>query len=61
MALTIKYMAWLLSLNLGFNQIGSIGCEYLIQAKWPKLTYLGLSENNILSEGVKHLCKANWP
>ncbi len=61
MALTKNDKAGLLALNLGLNQIGSKGCEYLSQAKWPNLTLLYLSENNILSEGVKQLCKSNWP
>ena len=54
-------MAGLLALNLDRNQIGSKGCEYLIQAKWPNLTILLLSENNITSEGVKWIYKSNWP
>ncbi len=61
MALTIKVVAGLLSLNLGTNQIGSKGCEYLSQAKWPNLTHLYLSYNNVMSEGVKWICKSNWP
>ena len=61
MALTKKYMAGLLSLNLEYNQIGSKGCDYLSQAKWLNLTNLLLSKNNITSEGVKWICKTNWP
>ena len=61
MALTVKNIAGLLALNLGSNQIGSKGCEYLCQVKWPYLTYLDLSENIIMSEGVKWACKSNWP
>ncbi len=61
MALTLKDMAGLLALNLDRNQIGSEGCEYLSQAKWPNLTHLGLSKNNIMSVGVKWICKFNWP
>jgi hypothetical protein len=53
-------MAGLLALNLGSNQIGSKGCEYLSQAKWPNLTHSDLSENNISSEGVKWIYKSNW-
>jgi hypothetical protein len=45
--------------NLGYNKIGSEGCEYLSQDKWPSLTYLDLTSNDISSEGVKH-CKSNW-
>ena len=54
-------MAGLLALNVGRNQIGSEGCEYLSQAKWPNLTHLHLSHNNIMIEGVKWICKSNWP
>jgi hypothetical protein len=54
-------MARLLALNLGLNQIGSEGCEYLSQAKWPNLMQLDLAGNNISSEGVKWICKSNWP
>ncbi len=61
MALTIKYTAGLLSLYLGLNQIGSKGCEYLSQAKWPNLTHLYLNQNNIMSEGVKWICESNQP
>ena len=61
MALTKRDIARLLELNLGRNQIGSKGCEYLSQAKWPKLTYLNLFQNNISSEGVKWICKSNCP
>ncbi len=61
MALTLIDITGLLALNLGFNQIGSEGCEYLSQAKWPSLTHLDLSQNNIMSEGVKWICKFNWP
>ncbi len=61
MALALKDITWLLALYLGFNQIGSEGCEYLSQAKWPNLTHLQLMKNNIMAEGVKHLCKSNWP
>ncbi len=61
MALTKRDMARLLALNLGGNEIGSKGCEYLNQGKWPNLTYLYLSHNNVMSEGVKWICKANWP
>jgi hypothetical protein len=60
-ALTKRDITGLLALNLGFNQIGSKGCEYLSQAKWPKLSHLGLSDNKISSEGVKWICKSNWP
>ena len=61
MALTIKDITGLLVINLGYNQIGSKGCEYLSQANWPNLKYLHLNRNNILSEGVKWICKSNWP
>ncbi len=61
MALTLKIITELLALNLGDNQIGSEGCEYLSQAKWPSLAHLGLSHNNIMSEGVKWILKSNWP
>jgi hypothetical protein len=61
MALTKRYTAGLLALNLERNQIGSEGCEYLSQAKWPNFTHLELSQNNIMSEGVKCICKSNWP
>ena len=61
MALTKKYMAGLLAINLASNEIGNEGCEYLSQAKWPNLTCLNLSKNSIMSEGVKWICKANWP
>ncbi len=61
MALTIKDITGLLVLNLARNQIGSEGCEYLNQAKWPNLTDIDLSGNNIMSEGVKLICKSNWP
>ena len=61
MALTKRDISGLLALNLEQNQIGSKGCEYLSQAKWPNLTHLYLSENNIMSEGVKWICKSNWP
>ena len=54
-------MARLLALNLGKNEIGSKGCEYLSQAKWPNLTHLYLIRNSIKSEGVKWICKSNWP
>ena len=57
-ALTLKDITELLLLNLGQNEIGSKGCEYLNQAKWPKLTHLYLIQNNILSEGVKWICKS---
>ncbi len=60
-ALTIKVVAGLLALNLGGNDIGSKGCEYLSQAKWPNLTHLYLTQNKIMSEGVKWICKFNWP
>jgi hypothetical protein len=60
-ALAVKDMAGLLALNVGFNQIGSKGCEYLSQAKWPNLTHLYLNQNNIINEGVKWICKSNWP
>jgi hypothetical protein len=59
-ALTKRDKAGLLALNLGYNQIGSEGCEYLSQAKWPNLTELDLPANNITSEGVKWICKSNW-
>jgi hypothetical protein len=59
-ALTKKYMAWLLSHNLEYNPIGSKGCEYLSQAKWPNLTHLYLSHNNIMSEEANWICKSNW-
>ncbi len=61
MALTKRDIIRLLALNLGGNDIGSKGCEYLSQAKWPNLTHLYLSYNNIMIEGVKYLCKSNWP
>ncbi len=61
MALTLIDTTELLALNLGFNQIGSEGCQYLSQAKWPNLIQLGLAGNNISSEGVKWICKSNWP
>ena len=61
MALTKKYITVLIALYLGYNQIGSEGCEYLSQAKWPNLTHLCLPKNNIMSEGVKWICKSNWP
>jgi hypothetical protein len=60
-AQTNKDNAELLAFNLGYNQIGSEGCEYLSQAKWPNLTHLYLISNNIMSEGVKWICKSNWP
>ena len=53
MALTKKYITVLIALNLGYNQIGSEGCEYLSQAKWPNLNYLHLIHNEIMNEGVK--------
>ncbi len=53
MALAVKDISELLVLNLGHNKIGSEGCEYLSQAKWPSLTHLDLILNNITSEGVK--------
>ena len=61
MALTKKHIIGLLAFNLGSNEIGSKGCEYLSQAKWPNLTHLYLSQNNISSEGVRWACKSNWP
>ena len=61
MALTVKNITGLLSLNLGDNQIENKGCEYLSQAKWPNLTHLYLTQNKIMSEGVKWICKFNWP
>ena len=61
MALTVKDMAGLLALNVERNQIGSKGCEYLSQAKWPNLTHLYLIQNNISSEVVKWNYKSNWP
>ena len=61
MALIKNYITGLLVLNLGLNEIGSEGCRYLIQVKWPNLTQLYLSQNNIMSEGVKWICKSNWP
>ena len=61
MALTKKHIIGLLALNLGGNQIGSKGCEYLSQAKWPNLTHLYLMQNSVMSEGVKWICKSNWP
>ena len=61
MALTKKYITGLLALNLWYSEIGSKGCEYLSQAKWPYLTNLHLMQNNIMSEGVKWICKSNWP
>ncbi len=60
MALALKDITELLALNLGYNQIGSEGCQYLSQVKWPNLTDLDLPANNITSEGVKQLCKSNW-
>ena len=61
MARTKKYITGLLLPHLGFNHIGSKGCEYLSQAKWPSLTRLHLTENSIMSEGVRWICKSNWP
>ncbi len=61
MALTESIKSGLVLLDLEYNQIGSEGCEYLSQTKWPNLKYLYLSNNNITSEGVKQLCKSNWP
>ena len=61
MALTISDITGLLAPNLGRNEIGSKGCEYLSLAKWPKLTHLSLLHTNIMSEGVKLICKSNWP
>ena len=61
MARNIKDMAGLLAFNLELNQIGSKGCEYLSQAKWPNLTHLYLMQNSVMSEGVKWICKSNWP
>ncbi len=61
MALTERYTAGLLALNLGRNQIGSEGCEYLSQAKWPNLAHLDLTGNNIMSEEANWICKSNWP
>ena len=61
MGQTVKYITALLSLDLGYNEIGSKGCEYLSQAKWANLNQLDLFQNNIMSEGVKQLCKSNWP
>ncbi len=49
MALALKDITALLAFNLEGNQIGSEGCEYLSQAKWPNLKYLNLSQNNIMS------------
>ena len=60
MALTVKDITGLSAFNLGGNQIGRKGCEYLSQAKWPNLTHLYLPKNNIMSEGVKWICKSNW-
>jgi hypothetical protein len=60
-ALTKRNKSGLLVLNLGGNEIGSEGCEYLSQAKWPNLTNLDLAGNNISSEGVMWICKSNWP
>jgi hypothetical protein len=56
MALTFKDFTVLLALNLGHNQIGSEGCEYLSQVE-----YLNLSKNDIQSEDVKQLIDSNWP
>ncbi len=61
MALTKRDMFVLVVLNLGSNEIGSKGCKYLSEAKWPNLTHVYLSQNNIMSEGVKWICKSNWP
>ncbi len=61
MALTNIYITGLIVFNLGGNQIGSEGCKYLSQAKWPNLTHLSLPNNNIMSEGVKWICKSDWP
>ena len=61
MAQTKNYITGLLALNLGSNEIGSKGCEYLSQAKWANLTHLFLFQDNISSEGVKWICKSNWP
>ena len=60
-AITKRDITVLLSLNLGRNQIGSKGCEYLSHSKWANLTHLDLIKNNISSEGVKWICKSNWP
>ena len=37
MALTVTDSTGLLSLNLGINQIGSKGCQFLSEAHWPNL------------------------
>ena len=60
MAQTVKDIAELLSLNLGYNEIGSKGYEFLSQAKWAHFKSLELLSNNIRNEGVKHLRKGNW-
>jgi hypothetical protein len=60
-ALTKRDITRLLVLKLGGNEIGSKGCEYLSQAKWPILKYLYIAQNNIMSEGAKWICKSNWP
>ena len=61
MALTVKIILVLLALNLGGNEIGNVGCEFLSQSKWNRLNYLQLYRNNISSEGVRQLCKSHWP
>ena len=59
MALIAKDSSQFISLNLGINQIGSKGCQFLSQAHWLNLQ--NLSSNTISSEAVKYLCKSNWP
>ena len=61
MALTKRDIIRLLALNLGGNDIGSKGCEYLSQAKWPNLAHLDLTGNNIMREEANWICKSNWP
>ena len=60
MALAAKDLARLYENNLGGNQIGEKGCEFLTKSNWCCLKILGLSSNNIEIKGLKHLCQSNW-
>ncbi len=54
MALTTIDIPQFVSLNLGGNQIGNKGCEFLGEAKWPILHQLFICENIIKNYALKN-------
>ena len=46
--------------NLGENNIGDKGCQYLVLAKFPFLKDLNLDKNNIGKEGCLLLSTSIW-